>query len=164
MKNVKMKGLSGREMAVVSSLELEGKRFFSKSDIRRFFCSAGEMAVYIHRLRRKGRIERVNKDRYYLIPLQAYHGWVEHPFVVADEIFGGKAYYIGGKAAAHYWRLTDQVPAIIDVFSHTRQGTKKILGTVFTFRRIRKMRVAVRREINGHHFLIATRKESNIWK
>ncbi len=159
-----MTGLSGREMAVVSSLELEEKRFFSKADIRRLFGSAGEMAVYIHRLRRKGRVVRLGKDRYYLVPIQAQDGWAEHPFVVADEIFGGKAYYIGGKAAAHYWGLTDQVPMVVDVFSRTRQGTKKILGTTFVFRRIRKMRAAVRREINSRHFLIAARKESKIWK
>ena len=108
-------------------------------------------------------MKTLNKDRYYLVPIQAQIGWSEHPFVVADEIFNGEAYYIGGKAAANYWKLVDQIPTVIDVFSTKKQGTKKILGATFKFRRIRKLSKAVRRKIKEHGFWIASKEASKKW-
>ena len=157
------KGLSDKEMKVVSYLELEEKMFFAKKGIRKFFKSENEVNVYIYKLKKKGRIVRINKRKYYLIPVRAYKGWAEHPFIVADEIFNGKGYYIGGKAAANYWGLIDQIPTVIDVFSTKRQGTKRILGSVFKFRRVRKMLKPVKRKIKNHNFLIAPKKECKRW-
>lgn len=157
------KGLSDKEMKIVSYLEMEEKRFFTKKDIRNFFRTENEMNVYVHKLKKKGRIEQINQKKYYLIPISAYRGWAEHPFIVADEIFNGKNYYIGGKAAANYWGQIDQIPIVIDVFSKTRQGTKKVLGSVFKFRRIRKMAKPVKRKIKDHTFLIAAKEEAKKW-
>jgi len=159
----KVRGLSNKEINFISYLELEGKRFFSREDIRSFFKSENDLNVYVHKLKVKGRIERINKDKYYLIPIQAHVGWAEHPFIVADEIFNGKDYYIGGKTAANYWGLIDQLPTVIDVFSLKKQGTKNILGSVFKFRRIRKLGKAVKRRIKNHEFLIAIRGASKKW-
>ena len=117
----------------------------------------------IHKLKKKGRIERLNKEKYYLIPIQAYRGWSEHPFIVADEIFNGNDYYIGGKAAANYWGLIDQLPTIIDVFSRKKQGARNILGAAFKFRRIRKFGKKVKRKIKEHDFWIAPKEESKKW-
>ena len=162
-KGAGIRGLSGREIKVVSYLELEERRFFSKNNIRQFFKSTAEINYFVHRLKCKGRIERINKKKYYLIPIQAYRGWAEHPFIVADEMFNGKDYYIGGKTAANYWGLIDQLPTVIDVFSTKRQGTKKILGSAFKFRRLRRIAKAVKRKIKGHDFLIASREDSVKW-
>lgn len=159
----KYRGISNKELTVISYLELEGKRFFSRNDIKKFFKSNGDMNFYIYKLKSKGRIEKINKNKYYLIPIEAHMGWTEHPFIVADEMFNGKEYYIGGKAAANYWGLIDQLPAVIDVFSKKKQGIKKILGTAFKFRRIRKMAKVVKRKINDHEFWIATRGVSKKW-
>jgi len=158
------KGLSDKEMEIVSYLELEGKRFFIKADVSKFFKSVNELNVYIYRLKEKKRIVRINKRKYYLIPIQAYRGWVEHPFIVADEMFNGKKYYIGGKAAANYWGIIDQLPGVIDVFSRKKQGRMKILGSVFKFRRVRKMGRTAKRKIKDHGFLIASKEESEKWK
>ncbi len=161
-----MKGLSGKEMKIVSSLELEGKRFFKKSDIKKFFKTKNELNVYIHKLKQKKRIVKINKDKYYLIPIQAFEGkWTEHPFIIIDEIFNGKHYYIGGKAAAHYWGLIDQIPREIDVYSTKRQGKKEILGIKICFKRIRKenMLKSVKRKIKAHPFIIATKLASKKW-
>ncbi|MEW6295887.1 MAG: hypothetical protein AB1467_06405 [Candidatus Diapherotrites archaeon] len=158
-----IKGLSNKEIRVVSFLELEEKRFFSKKDIKGFFKSASDMRKYIYSLKHKGRIAKINKDKYYLVPIQAQKAWAEHPFIVADELFNGKEYYIGGKAAAHYWGLIDQLPFIVDVFSTKKQGAKTILGTKFRFRRIRKLGGFVRKTIGNHGFLIASKKESKKW-
>jgi len=158
-----MKGISNKEMKMISYLEMEGKRFFTRKDIKKFFKSENEMNVYIYNLKKKERIVRINKIKYCLIPIQAYKGWTEHPFIIADEIFNGKNYYIGGKAASHYWGLIDQIPTVVDLFSKKKQGSYGILGTKFKFRRIRKMKEFVKRKIKEHEFLIASRKVSKKW-
>lgn len=158
-----IKGLSDKEIKIVSFLELEEKRFFSKKDIRGFFKSKGDMYKYLASFKRKGRIVRINKDKYYLVPIQAQRGWAEHPFIVADEMFNGNKYYVGGKAAVHYWGFIDQLPAVIDVFSTTRQGTKTVLGAKFRLKRVRKLGKSVKRTIAGHGFLIAGKEESKKW-
>jgi len=158
-----LRGISNKEMEIISYLEMEEKRFFTKKDIEGFFSSKNEMNVYIHRLKKKGRIERINLKKYYLIPIEAYLGWAEHPFIVADEIFNGGEYYIGGKAAANYWGLIEQLPTVIDVFSKKRQGGKKVLGSMFKFKRVRKMIAPVKRKIKNHSFLIAPKKECEKW-
>ena len=164
LRNFRIKGLSDKEIQIVSYLELEGRRFFTKPDIGHFFKSRQNLNWQLHKLKSKGRVIRINKNKYYLIPIQAHTGWAEHPFIVADELFNGKNYYIGGKTAANYWGWIDQLPAVVDVFSASKQGTKKILGTVFKFRRVRKMEKAVKRKMkDGHEFWIAGKQESKQW-
>lgn len=163
-KTNKIKGLSGKEIEIVSYLELEGKRFFTRKDIGKFFRNKNEMNVYIHKLVRKGRIVRINREKYYLVPIQAYKGrWSEHPFIIIDEIFNGKGYCIGGKSSAHYWGLIEQIPTEIDVFTRTRQGKREIFDFTVNFRRVRKLPKHVKRKVKDHEFLIATKEESRKW-
>ncbi|MBU1203669.1 MAG: hypothetical protein KKG60_01215, partial [Nanoarchaeota archaeon] len=136
MEILRMKGLSGKEMNVVSWLELEEKRFFTRLDIQTFFRNKNEMRVYIHRLKNKGRIVKLNNNKYYLVPIKAYKGrWSEHPFVVIDEIFNSKDYFVGGKAAAYYWEYIEQIPIEYDVYSTKKQGSKEIFGVKLNFKR-----------------------------
>lgn len=158
-----IRGLSNKEIRIVSFLELEEKRFFSKKDISKFFKSKNNMHKYISSLKLKGRVVRINKDKYYLVPIQAQRVWAEHPFIVADETFDGKDYYIGGKSAAYYWGFIDQIPVVVDIFSTKRQGTKTVLGTKFRFRRVRKLGSSVKRTVGEHVFFIANKEESKKW-
>lgn len=161
----KMKGLSGKEIEIVSYLELEGRRFFTRRDIEKFFRNKNEMSVYIHKLKQKGRIVKINKEKYYLVPIQAYRGkWSEHPFILIDEMFNGKNYCIGGKSAAHYWGLIEQIPTEIDIYTKTRQGKRKIFGFTVNFRRVRKLPKWVKRKTKGHDFIIAIKEDSIKWK
>lgn len=162
-----MKGLSSKEIGVVSWLELENKRFFTKEDVKKFFKNKNEMNVYIYKLKRKDRIIRINKNKYYLIPIKAYKGrWAEHPFIIIDEIFNGKDYFIGGKAAAHYWGYIEQIPTEINVYSTKKQGSMKIFGIQINFRRTSKknMQGFVIKKIKDHNFIIADRKRALKWK
>lgn len=162
-----MKGLSNKEIEVVSYLELENKRFFTRKNIRRFFKTKNEMNVYIHKLKKKNRIVKINKIKYYLIPVKAFKGhWSEHPFILVDEIFNGKDYFIGGKAAAYYWGYIEQIPRRIDVYSTKKQGTRKMFGITIRFIRTtkRNMRGYVKRKIKDHDFIITNKKRSLGWK
>ncbi|MCD6414291.1 MAG: hypothetical protein J7L23_01530 [Candidatus Diapherotrites archaeon] len=161
-----MEGISSKEIGLVSFLELKEKYFFTRNDAKKFFKNENEMNVYLHRLKKKKRIVKLNKTKYFLIPVKASGGfWAEHPFVIADEIFNGKNYFIKGLSAAHYWGLVDQIPTQIEVACTNKQGKRKIFGFTLVFKRIRpeSMKGVVEKKIGGHSFRILSKEKVEKW-
>lgn len=161
------KGISEKELGFISRLELKQKYFFTRNDIKAHFTSTNEMNVYIYRLKKKGRIIKLNKSKYILIPVRAVGSkWSEHPFIIIDEMMNGKDYCIVGKAAAYYWKLTDQIPYEYEVYNTRKHGLVKIFHTRIDFKKRRKKNIpqGVKRTIHGHEFIIASKKESKKWK
>ena len=161
-----IKGLSKKEVEIISWLEFHEKYFFTSMEIDAFVENKTQRYNTIKNLVKKGRIVKLNKTKYYLVPIKAKSGrWSENPFVIADEACYGKDYFIGGWAAASYWKLTDQIPMRIDVFSTRRQGEAKILNTKIVFHRTAKKRLekSVIRSVHGHAFMILSKKESRKW-
>lgn len=153
-------------MEIVAYLEFEKKYFFTRKELSSFFSSDNQRRHTLHKLIQKKRIIKLNKDGYYLIPVKAKTGgWAEDSFILADEVMKGKDYFIGGWAAANYWRLTDQIPMKIEVFTTKRQGTKRYLTTTFIFKRTteKRLKQAVARKREGHLFKILNREESKKW-
>lgn len=158
------RGLSEKELAFISKLELKGKSTFTREEIRNNFTSVNEMNVYIHRLKKKGRIIKLNKNKYFLIPVKAVGSkWSEHPFIIIDEIMNGKDYCIVGKAAANYWDLVDQIPFEFKVYNKKKHELINIFNARFNFRKKRKLPEHIERITQGHKFIIATKKESKKW-
>ena len=162
-----MEGLSKKELEIVAYLEFEKTYFFTRKDISRFFSSYNQTRHTLHKLIKKGRIISLNRNKYYLVPIKAKSGkWSEDSFLIVDEVMNGKDYFIGGWAAANYWRLTDQIPMKIEVYTTKRNGTKKYLSTAIIFRRTTKERikkVAVTNETSNHQFKILNKEESKKW-
>ncbi|MEK6973007.1 MAG: hypothetical protein AABW72_03140 [archaeon] len=159
--------LSQKELAFISKLELKEKYFFIRDDIKDNFANDNEMNVYIHRLKKKDRIIKLNKSKYFLVPIKAVgQKWSEYPFILIDEIMNGKDYCIAGKAAANYWKLIDQIPFEFLVFTPKKYGVMKIFNIRLNFKRKREKNFpkTVERKIQGHRFIIATKKESMQWK
>jgi len=162
MKNIK--GLSGKEMEMVSYLELKEKFFFKRDDVRKFFKTDNEMNVYIHRLKSKGRIRKLNKSKYYLIPVRAYEGyWSENPFIIIDEIFNGKNYYIAELAAAFFWSLIEQIPTNVVVYCKNKQGKMDIFNFTLIFKRKRTLGDFVEKRIKGHKVLVQSKESVKKW-
>src|SRR3989344_9256079 len=108
---VEIKGLSSRETTIIAWLESYQKYFFTIQDIQHFFKDQMQRYNTIKSLIKKKRIIKINREKYYLVPIKAKSGgWSENQFILADEIMNGKDYFIGGWSAANYWRLTDQIP------------------------------------------------------
>ncbi len=161
-----MKGLSDKEMEIVSYLEFEKRYFFTREDIASFLPSYNQMRHTLHKLIKKGRGISLNRNKYYLVPIKAKSGkWSEDPFILIDEVMNGKDYFIGGWASANYWKLTEQIPMKIEVFTTKRQGIKKYLGTTIIFKRttLKRINAAVIQEINGHTFRMQSKEESKKW-
>ena len=160
------KSLSEKELSFISKLELKKKYFFTREDIKDSFVNANEMNVYLHRLKKKQRIIKLNKNKYFLIPVKAVDAkWSEHPFVLIDEIMNGKDYCIVGKSAAHYWKLIEQIPHEYEVYNTKKHRLVKIFHTRINFKKRRKKNTpkGVEKTIYGHKFIIASKKETKKW-
>ncbi len=158
--------LSQKEVEIIAWLEFYQKYFFTIKDIEQFFKNTKQRYNIIQKLLKKKRIIKLSKERYYLIPIKARTGgWSEDAYIIADEMFNGKDYFIGGWSAANYWRLTDQIPFYIEVFTTKRQGKKTILNTKFIFKRTTPERIkkAIIKKTDKHTFLIMNKKEIKKW-
>ncbi len=160
------KSLSEKELKFISRLELKRKYFFTRDEIKYNFTSINEMNVYLHRLKKKGRIIKLNKSKYFLLPVKAIDNkWSEHPFILIDEIMNKKDYCIVGKAAAHYWKLIDQIPREYEVYNTKKHKIITIFHTKLNFKKRRKKNIpeSIEKTIYGHKFFIATKKEAKKW-
>lgn len=161
-----MKGLSNQEIKVIAELEFSQKYYFTKEDIIHHFDNPKEIKDFIYRLRKKERIVRINRGKYYLVTIKAKSGkWSDDSFIIADQICNGKDYFIGGWAAANYWHLTEQVPMRIDIYTTRRQGKVKILSNSFVFHRTSKKKIsaAVTQKIGNRAFKIIPKKLAAEW-
>lgn len=161
-----MKGLSKKEIEIISWLEHYNKYFFTSQDIDKFARNKTHRYNIIKNLLKKKRIHKLSRKKYYLVPIKSKSGGAAEPsFIIADEIFNGENYFIGGWAAANYWRLTDQIPMKIEIYSTKRQGEKKLLTATFIFRRTTRKRVekSVVEKKMGHPFRILSKSEAKKW-
>jgi len=161
-----MRSLSKKEVQLIADLEFRQQYYFTREDIASHFANKKQLTDTLYKLKKKGRILRLNRNKYYLIPIKAREGaWADHPLIVADELMNGKDYVIGGWYAAYYWGLTEQVPFQVDIYTTKRQGAVKMLGKRFVFHRTTPARVE-RGEVQnlaGHPFRIVTKAEAERW-
>ena len=164
--NDNIKSLSEQEVRVIADLEFREKRFFTREDVKHHFDSISKISYFIHRLKTKKRIVKLNRNKYYLIPFQSRTGrWSEEAFIIADEMMNSKNYYLGGWTSAYYWKLTDQVPMKIEIYTNKRGGFAKILTETFIFKKTTQKRItnSVTKKIKGHQFKILSKSESKKW-
>ena len=162
----KLKPLSQKEVEIIAWLEFYQKSFFTIKDIEQFFKNKFQRYNTIKHLLKKNRIIKLNKEKYYLVPIKAKSGsWSEHPYIIIDEVCNGENYYINGWASANYWHLTDQIPSRFDVYTTNRQGIKTILNTKMVFHRAKKIdksKITIKK-IKEHYFAIMNKKYSKKW-
>lgn len=158
-----IKGLSPKELEVISFLEFEEKYFFKRDDVKQFFKNKTIMNYYIHKLMKKKRVVKINKEKYFLIPIKAKKGfWAEHPLIIVDEVMNSGDYFIGGNYAKYYWKLIEQIPREVEVFTTRRLKNKIIFNIKIIFRHTteRNLRNSTREKIEGHPFKIATKAKA----
>ncbi len=161
-----MTKLSDKAITIISDLEFKKKYYFTKEDIKIHFSSDKQLYDFIYNQRKNKRIIKLNKNKYFLVPMKARHRvWTDHPLIVADEIMNGENYYVGGWYAAQYWKLTDQIPMQIDIYSPNKFGKMTIMNKRYVFHRIRPeaLTKGTKKKVEGHQFIIIKKTEATKW-
>jgi len=131
------KSLSKKEYEVMSELALRRVKSVTLSEAGRLLGIKKEyLKVIFHRLEKKKWLERVEKGKYIVVPMEGKFGWSEHPFLIAAKMV--KNYYVSYRTALAHYGLTEQIPKYIYVATLDRKArtVKEIHDYVFKFIRI----------------------------
>ena len=102
------------ESELVFTLEREGRTLFTVEEAGDILnTSENVLRVVLWRLASKGRIQRVKRGHYLLVPARAGYEtrWSEHVFSFIDELL--EEYYVGYWTALSYWGMTEQIPRTV---------------------------------------------------
>ncbi len=129
MKNA-YKSLSNDEVYFISRAEYEKQKVITTSFAQKVFNDKNKSSRILVYLQRKGRLLRIEKGKYLLVPLKAPNQqWMPNEFVLASLWMENTPYYIGYNTAYNYWGFTEQIPQTVFVLN-TEKSIKRKIGTV----------------------------------
>lgn len=155
--------LGPMELRLLFTLEEEAKSTFRTDDAKRILRSSdASVKNVLYRLKKKGRIEEIERGKYLLFPARSgYEGrWSEAPFLIASELV--YPYYIGFWSALNYWGMTEQVPSVTFVAT-TKRKKKLTYGSIdFEFVTLAEKRFfgIVEEKIEGGRFNISSKEKT----
>jgi predicted transcriptional regulator of viral defense system len=110
------------ESELVFNLEREGRTLFTVEDAAEILDTSNEvLRNVLWRLASKGRIQRVKRGHYLLVPARAGYEtrWSEHIFSFVDGLL--KEYYVGYWTALSHWGMTEQIPRTVFIATTKRR-------------------------------------------
>jgi len=110
------------EAELIFTLEREGRTLFTVGEAGEILNTSEEvLRVVLWRLTSKGRIQRVKRGHYLLVPARAGYEtrWSEHVFSFIDGLLN--EYYVGYWNALSYWRMTEQMPRTVFIATTKRR-------------------------------------------
>lgn len=131
------KSLSKKEYEVMSELAMKRVKSVTLSEASNLLDIEKEyLKVIFHRLEKKKWLERVEKGKYIVVPMEGKYGWSEHPFIIASRMLSN--YYISYRTALAHHGLTEQLPEYIYAATLDRknQTERRFQDYVFKFIRI----------------------------
>jgi len=134
--------LSHVEAVLLSDLAAKGKEIFTTRDAYRILGPGKRTRDTLERLVDKGWLERIERGRYLIVPLEAgpERVWTEDALVLAGHLVSPSmvAYW----SALSHWSLTDQVPRVTYVQTPARKEnrTPVVLGMRFRIVRVKRER------------------------
>src|SRR3990167_839495 len=129
MKN-SYKSLSKDEVYLISRAEFEKKKLITTQFAQKLFPDKNKASRVLVFLTQKGRLIRIEKGKYILVPIKAPNQqWMPSEFVVADLWMGDAPYYIGYYTMYNYWGFTEQIPQTVFIPNLTK-NIKKTIGNV----------------------------------
>lgn len=128
MKNA-YKNLSKDELYLISRAEFEKQKLITTQFAQKLFPDKNKASRVLVFLTRKGRLIRIEKGKYILVPIKAPNQqWMPSEFVVANLWMGATPYYIGYFTMYNYWGFTEQIPRTIFVLNTAKSCKKEISG------------------------------------
>jgi predicted transcriptional regulator of viral defense system len=143
--------LSNAEAAFLTELAGKGKDIFTTQDVYGILGPGRSARDALERLVDKGWLERIERGKYLIVPLEAgpERVWSENALVIAGHLVSPAlvAYW----SALSHWNLTDQMPRVTYVQTPSRKEnrTPVVLGM-----RFRIVRVKEERFFGSHTFSI----------
>ena len=154
--------LSAREAAFLLHLAGAGHTLFSIAEARDYWDDAGYTRNILSRLVRKGWLQRLQRGRYMVVPLEAgpERNWSENAWIVASHLIHPAA--VAYWSALHYWAMTEQVPRIVFVQSTRRKRPARVSGVRFRFVTLSQSRFfgVSRRTLDGKVFYVTDREKT----
>ena len=164
---IKAKGKRKRIDTNISFLEkyIIGKHFIIVKEIlKNFKGNKDSLKIALHRLEQKGKIERIEKGKYLIIPLGAEKGkYTLHEFVIGSTLI--KPYSIAYWSALNYYGLTEQIPATVFLQTTARKKNQdiKVFGVKYQIIKIKKEKIfGIRKEWIEETQINITDKEKTI--
>jgi predicted transcriptional regulator of viral defense system len=126
--------LSERESRLLSRLAASGHTIFTVADAQEMFDgdSAG-LTLVLHRLAAKRWLQRLERGKYRLIPLDAgpEAQWAEHEYLVAAALV--QPYYLAYGAALHYYGYSERQPRPVWIATTQRKRPTTVDGVSYRF-------------------------------
>jgi len=143
--------LSNTEASFLTNLAAKGTEIFRTLDAYRILGPGKPTRDTLERLVEKGWLERIEKGKYLIVPLEAgpERIWTEDAFVIAGHLV--RPSMVAYWSALSYWNLTDQVPRVTYVQTPARKENRSpvVIGMQF-----RIVRVKEQRFFGGHSFSV----------
>jgi len=132
-RDTKYMNLSKQESEFLSRLFSKGKTILPTAEAEKEWTGSTSVDVTLHRLVKKGWLQRLDRGVYLLIPFEAgpERFWSESPLVIAPFLIQPSA--VAYWSALHYWNMTEQIPRITFIQSTKRKRPMEILGVRFQF-------------------------------
>ena len=141
--------LSDAEASFLTTLAASGKQIFATKDAYDVLGEGKACRDALSRLVDKGWLERLEKGKYLIVPLEAgpNRTWTEDAYVIAGHLVSHAM--VGYWSALNYWNLTEQIPRVTYVQTTARKErrTPQVLGM-----RFRIVRVKPRKFFGGHAY------------
>jgi len=122
--------LSKNELYLISRAEFEKQKLITTEFVQKLFPDKNKASRVLVFLTRKGRLLRIEKGKYVLVPIKAPNQqWMPNEFILADLWMGNAPYYIGYFTMYNYWGFTEQIPRTIFVLN-TVKSCKTIIQNI----------------------------------
>jgi predicted transcriptional regulator of viral defense system len=132
-----IKSLSDAEASLLTELAGNGKEIFTTRDAYRILGPGKPTRDALERLVDKGWLQRIEKGKYLIVPLEAGPDrvWTEDALVIAGHLVSPSlvAYW----SAMRYWGFSDQVPRVTYVQTPVRKENRTPLVQGMRFRIVR---------------------------
>jgi predicted transcriptional regulator of viral defense system len=154
--------LSTAESELLTCLAANGKTLFAIAEAQELWEGSTPIKTVLHRLEKKGWLQRVERGVYLLIPLEAgpERTWSESPLVIAPYLIQPAA--VAYWSALHYWQMTEQIPRTTFVQSTKRKRPVEIQGMRFQFITVKEERFfgVLERTLNDKKFYVTDREKT----
>ncbi len=132
-----IKSLSKQEYDLLSTFAIKNRKVITVEDVKQSFnFSDGKMRVMLHRLEKKGWLERIEKGKYLIVPLEGREGWAEHPFIPLSKLVTN--YYVSYRTALAYYGFTEQMPFHVLAATTERKSPLEFQGYLYKFVRVNR--------------------------